>query len=99
VIEIVVHGEDIRRPLQIRHAYDTAHISDALDYLFRDQRFGAKTLVRGLHLSATDADIAIGRGERVEGPAVLLLLAASGRRAALDDLTGPGCQLLEQPMK
>jgi uncharacterized protein (TIGR03083 family) len=98
VIEIVVHGEDVRRPLQIRHAYDTAHISDALSYLSRDHRFGAKTLVRGLHLSATDADIAIGHGERVEGPAVSLLLAASGRRAALEELSGPGCQLLTQRM-
>lgn len=98
VIEIVVHGEDIRRPLQIGHAYDTTHVADALSYLSRDHRFGAKTLIQGLHLSATDADIAIGQGERVEGTAVSLLLAASGRRAVIEDLSGPGCRLLEQRM-
>lgn len=98
VIEIVVHGEDIRRPLQIRHAYDTTHIADALSYLSRDHRFGAKTVTRGLHLCATDADIAIGHGERVEGPAVSLLLAAAGRRPAVEDLSGSGCQLLTQRM-
>lgn len=99
LIEIVVHGEDIRRPLQISHTYDTAHIADALSYLSRDHRFGAKTLTHGLQLCATDADIAIGHGERVEGPAVALLLAASGRRPALDDLSGPGRPLLGQRMK
>lgn len=98
VIEIIVHGEDIRRPLQIIHAYDTTHIAEALRYLSRDHRFGAKTLVEGLQLCATDADIAIGYGARVEGPAVSLLLASSGRRSATDDLSGPGCQLLAQRM-
>ncbi|WNG81725.1 maleylpyruvate isomerase family mycothiol-dependent enzyme [Mycobacterium sp. ITM-2016-00316] len=99
VIEIVVHGEDIRRPLQIAHAYDTTHIAHALSYLSRDHRFGAKTLIHGLQLCATDADIAVGQGDRVEGPAVALLLAASGRGAAVDELSGPGCQLLEQRMQ
>jgi uncharacterized protein (TIGR03083 family) len=99
VIEIVVHGEDIRRPLQIAHAYDTTHIADALSYLSRDHLLGAKTLIHGLCLCATDADITIGHGERVEGPAISLLLAASGRRPAIDELRGPGCQLLRQRMK
>ena len=99
VIEIVVHGEDIRRPLQIAHPYDTTHIADALSYLSCGHRFGAKTLIHGLQLCATDADITIGHGERVEGPVVALLLAASGRRPVIDELAGPGCQLLRQRMK
>jgi uncharacterized protein (TIGR03083 family) len=99
VIEIVVHCEDIRRPLQIARAYDTTHIARALSYLSRDHRFGAKNLIQGLQLCATDADIAIGQGGRVEGPAVSLLLAASGRRQVVDELAGPGCQLLRQRMK
>lgn len=96
IIEIVVHGEDIRRPLRIEHDYVTTHIADALRYLSRDHRLGAKTLIDGLELRATDVDIAVGQGARVDGPAVSLLLAASGRRAALGDLSGPGCQLLKQ---
>lgn len=99
LIEIVVHGEDIRRPLQILHAYDTTHIAYALSYLSRDHRFGAKTLTRGLQLCATDVDITIGHGERVDGPAATLLLAASGRRAAVDDLAGPGTKLLGQRIR
>lgn len=96
LIEIVVHGEDIRRPLQIAHVYDTTYIADALSYLSRNHVFGAKTVVQGLRLSATDADITIGHGQQVQGPAVSLLLAASGRRAAIDDLSGPGSPLLRQ---
>lgn len=30
VIEIIVHGEDIRRPLHIEHAYDPTHVGEAL---------------------------------------------------------------------
>lgn len=47
VIEIVVHGEDIRRPLQIARIYDTTHIADALSYLSRDHRFGGENTDRG----------------------------------------------------
>jgi hypothetical protein len=36
----------------------------------------------GLGLHPTDADVALGQGQRVEGPAVSLLVAAAGRRAA-----------------
>jgi uncharacterized protein (TIGR03083 family) len=94
IIEIIVHGEDIRRPLQISHGYCTSHIVEALHYLARDQRSGGKTRLKGLALRATDADIVLGHGERVEGPAVSLLVAAAGRRAALSDLSGPGHQQL-----
>jgi uncharacterized protein (TIGR03083 family) len=94
VIEIIVHGEDIRRPLQIGHDYSTTHIAEALDYLAHDHRSGGKARLTGLQLHATDADVALGQGQRVEGPAVSLLVAAAGRRAALSDLSGPGHQQL-----
>lgn len=96
IIEIIVHGEDIRRPLGIRHNYVTTHVADALRYLARDHRFGARTQLNGLKLSATDIDIVVGHGEWVEGPAVSLLLAACGRGAALADLSGPGHEQLRQ---
>jgi len=99
LIEIVVHGEDIRRPLHITHTYETTHLAEALTYLSHDHLFGAKTLVQGLQLVATDADIVRGRGQRLEGDAVSLLLAAAGRRTAINQLSGPGCELLRQRMK
>lgn len=99
LIEIVVHGEDIRRPLHITHAYDRTHLGEALTYLSRDHLFGAKTLVRGLQFVATDADIVLGHGPRVEGDAVSLLLTAAGRRIVINQLSGPGCEQLRQRMK
>lgn len=90
LIEIVVHAEDIRRPLQIHHDYSTTHLAEALNYLTRDRLSGAKARLTGLRLHTTDTHVQVGSGDRIDGPAVPLLLAASERRAALDDLSGPG---------
>jgi len=99
LIEIIVHGEDIRRPLQIHHDYSTTHITEALGYLASDRRSGGKTRLAGLRLHATDANVVVGDGDQVEGPAVSLLLAATGRRVALADLTGPGRQRLDRRLR
>lgn len=66
----------------------------AVTYLFGDRPSGGKQRLKGLALTATDADFSIGDGALVKGPAVALLLAASGRSALLDQLSGPGSRLL-----
>ena len=53
-------------------------------------------LTDGLYLEATDIEWSIGEGELVQGPAALLLLAMTGRPAALDHLTGSGVEILRQ---
>ena len=55
---------------------------------------GGKRRVAGLTLRATDTDWSHGSGPLVEGPAVSLMLATTGRRAALEDLRGPGVETL-----
>ena len=55
---------------------------------------GSKKRVAGVTLKATDTDFSHGSGPVVEGPALSLLLATTGRKPALDDLTGPGVELL-----
>jgi uncharacterized protein (TIGR03083 family) len=101
IIEIIVHGEDIRRPLYISHEYSTIHIAEALDYLTRDGSSGAKVRLAGLRLHATDidTDTNVGTGQLVEGPAVPLLLAVSGRSVALPDLSAPGEQTLSDRLR
>lgn len=94
VIEIVVHGQDIRRPLGMRHVYSTTCIGDAIAHLFGDRPSGGKRRLKGLALTATDVDFSFGDGPLVKGPAVALLLAASGRSAVLDELSGPGASQL-----
>lgn len=56
---------------------------------------GAKQLVAGVRLRATDGDLVIGDGPEVRGPALALLLAVSGRKVGLDDLDGPGVSTLQ----
>ena len=94
VIEACVHGEDIRRPLGIAHTYPVGHIGPAITYFTKDRLSGGKARLDGLTLTAIDADFSVGSGPEVEGPAMSLLLAASGRRTALADLSGPGAETL-----
>src|ERR687894_355212 len=51
---------------------------------------GAFWRARGLRLLATDLDWVAGRGREVHGPAEALLMAISGRRGVVQELTGPG---------
>lgn len=96
LVEEVLHGEDIRRPLGLTHTYQPEAVVRSLRLQARTPASfgGAKELVAGIRLTATDADMSIGDGPDVSGPALSLLLAISGRRVALDELTGPGVATL-----
>jgi uncharacterized protein (TIGR03083 family) len=95
--EVVIHGEDVRRPLGIRHAYPPDAVRQTIDfYKGSNMLIGAKKRVAGLALQATDEDWQHGEGEAVEGPLLSLLLAMTGRGAACDDLAGPGGQTLRR---
>ena len=93
--ETLIHSEDIRRPLGIAHDYPSAAVVRTLDFYKKSNLIvGAKKRISGLTLKATDADWSTGSGPVVEGPAMSLLLAMTGRKQALDDLTGEGVQAL-----
>jgi uncharacterized protein (TIGR03083 family) len=93
--EIVVHGEDVRRPLGIEHSYTPEALREAIDfYKGSNMLIGSKKRIAGLALNATDDDWRHGEGEAVEGPLLSLLLAMTGRAPACDDLAGPGVQTL-----
>ncbi|MEO6700270.1 MAG: maleylpyruvate isomerase family mycothiol-dependent enzyme [Jatrophihabitantaceae bacterium] len=95
--ENFIHGEDIRRPLGIRHEYPVAAVTRVITYYSKlNALLGAKKRIAGLTLAATDTDYTIGSGPRVEGPAMTLLMATAGRSAVLDELAGPGLDLLRQ---
>lgn len=95
--EAFVHGEDIRRPLGITRAYPLPEVARAIAlYAKSNAIIGGKTRVAGLTLKATDTDFSVGSGPLVEGPAISLLLAASGRKSALDELSGPGVETLRE---
>jgi uncharacterized protein (TIGR03083 family) len=93
--EAFVHGEDIRRPLGITRSYPLPEVARALAfYAGSDVIIGGKTRVAGLTLKATDTDFSTGSGPVVEGQVMSLLLVASGRAVALDELAGPGLDTL-----
>ncbi|MEC5199316.1 hypothetical protein RCH21_001547 [Arthrobacter sp. PL16] len=96
LIEIVVHGEDIRRPLGIERPVLNLTLEEALIYLSGDRLSGGRRRLAGLELTATDEGFTIGSGQVVLGPALSLLLVASGRPAALENLQGPGLSLLQE---
>ncbi|MDT4961635.1 MAG: hypothetical protein QOF87_1282 [Pseudonocardiales bacterium] len=95
--EAFVHGEDIRRPLGIPHSYPLPYVARAIAlYAKSNAIIGGKTRVAGVTLKATDTDFSVGTGPLVQGPAMALLLAASGRKSALDELSGPGVATLRE---
>jgi uncharacterized protein (TIGR03083 family) len=96
LVEAFVHGEDIRRPLNMRRDYPSSHVATGLEYQLRTSvKFGGgKERAQGLQLVATDADVSLGTGAQVSGTAIALLLAVSGRSVRAEELTGPGAATL-----
>jgi uncharacterized protein (TIGR03083 family) len=93
--EAFAHGEDIRRPLGLEHSYPLPYVTRVISlYANSNAIIGGKRRVSGLTLRATDTDFSLGTGPVVEGPAVDLMLAASGRKRALANLTGAGVETL-----
>jgi uncharacterized protein (TIGR03083 family) len=93
--EAFVHGEDVRRPLGLTGNYPLPYVTRVIDlYGHSNAIIGGKTRVAGVTLKATDTDFTLGTGPVVEGPAVALMLIASGRKQALPELSGPGVEIL-----
>ena len=93
--ETIVHAEDIRRPLGIRHEYPADAVLRVADfYAGSNLIIGAKRRIDGLTLRATDASWSHGSGPEVSGPVLSLVIAMTGRGAALDDLGGDGVATL-----
>ncbi len=93
--EIVVHGEDIRRPLGIDYrAAEGALLAVADSYKNSNLLIGAKRRIAGLTLRATDSDWSHGDGPEVSGPLASLVLAMTGRKQSHGDLTGEGLATL-----
>jgi uncharacterized protein (TIGR03083 family) len=93
--EVVVHGEDIRRPLGVPEQVQTEAVVACLD-MYKGANFpvGAKKRIAGLRLIASDAEWSQGAGPEVSGPALSLLMAMTGRTAGLDGLSGGGVAVL-----
>lgn len=95
--ELVVHAEDIRRPLGLTHTYDPdGLLAVARFFATRDFAVNSKSLVGGLTVAATDTDFRHGSGPVVQGPLLALVMTMGGRSAHLGELTGDGVPELAQ---
>lgn len=94
--EILVHSQDIRIPLGIKDTGQANNWVPVLEFLLtpRARRGFVGPGLPELTWVATDADLSTGQGPRVEGPVAAMALAAMGRPALLDELSGPGRQVL-----
>ena len=88
---VLIHGQDIRRPLGIERDLPEGHLVPVAEFVSADRhRFGAKRRIAGLTLTATDVAWSCGNGPEVRGRAEALIMMMAGRSVALDDLSGEG---------
>ncbi|WP_186760075.1 maleylpyruvate isomerase family mycothiol-dependent enzyme [Arthrobacter alpinus] len=93
--EVVVHAQDIRRPLGLVGTPSIDALTQVAKF-FASRNFAvpSKSNATGLRLQADDGPFASGEGALVTGTTLALVMALAGRAAYLDDLHGPGGQVL-----
>lgn len=90
--DLVVHQQDIRRPLGRPRVIDQARLLHTLNHPNRwvyPRRF-----MRGLRFVATDIDWSHGAGPEVRGTGEALALVMAGRGVVVDELDGDGLSVL-----
>ena len=93
--EVIIHSEDIRRALGIEHSYPTDSVTAVADfYKGSNLIIGAKRRITGVTLRATDTEWSNGTGPEAAGPILAIVMAMTGRKPYLDDLTGDGVEVL-----
>ncbi|GAB2868914.1 maleylpyruvate isomerase family mycothiol-dependent enzyme [Nocardioides pacificus] len=106
--EIVVHAQDIRRPLGLRRTPSVEALTPVAEfYARRDFAVNSHRTVAGLELRADDGPFATGpssvqfpvtgslvTGSLVTGSTLALVMSMAGRTAYLDELDGPGTTVL-----
>lgn len=95
--EVIVHGDDIRRPLGIDNRPPTHAVTAVADFFARrDFTVASASSIEGLRLRADDGPFQVGDGPLITGTTIALVMAMAGRAAYLDDLDGPGVAELRQ---
>jgi uncharacterized protein (TIGR03083 family) len=93
--EVVVHAQDIRRPLGLSRTPSVAATTEvARFFASRDFTVASRSIIEDLRLEATDGHFAVGTGPLIRGTTIALTMAMAGRHAYCDDLTGPGAPTL-----
>jgi uncharacterized protein (TIGR03083 family) len=102
--ELVIHQQDVRRPLGLGRSIPAERLSIVLDFA-QTRAGGSATLAssrrrsKGLRLLAADTGWAAGAGPEVRGPGEALFMALNGRAHAVADLEGDGLPVLASRIK
>ena len=97
--DLLIHGQDIRRPLGLNRDFDEFRLVTALQFLASPKAklgFVQPKKVAGLRFVASDVDFVGGDGPVVRGTGEQLLLAFTGRTDVLPELSGEGAEVLAQ---
>lgn len=94
LVDGTVHHQDVRRALGHPRTIPAERLERILPAVPGNPRLGAGKRIRGLHLRATDVAWEHGSGPEVLGTGEALLMAMTGRPAAVDELGGAGQPIL-----
>ncbi len=95
--DIVMHTQDVCRPLDIEQSVESERARRILDFLAsgRASVITRPAWIDGLRLEPDDLDWSWGEGPAVRGSAAAMIMAIGGRSAVLDDVDGPGVDELQ----
>ena len=90
-----IHLRDCARPLGLPDDVSLDDWRMLLDWFPGGVRgLVPKDRLEGLQLLATDQEWSWGTGQQINGPSEAVAMAVAGRAVALDDLSGPGVDVL-----
>ncbi len=98
--DVLIHTRDIERPLGRPSRLDPTALRTVLEYACggKARGFVPPSRTKDLRFEAGDLDWSIGSGPSVVGTGEAILLAVTGRRAALADVSGSGVERLAQSL-
>lgn len=95
--EVVVHAQDIRRPLGLERVPAIEALTPVAEFFARrDFTVNSRRLASGLDLRADDGSFRAGAGEAVTGSTLALVMSLAGRATYFDELDGPGVAILRE---
>jgi uncharacterized protein (TIGR03083 family) len=93
--EVVVHAQDIRRPLGLARTPSVDALTPVAEFFARrDFAVASRTRVADLRLRADDGSFATGTGPLISGSTLALVMSMAGRLPYLAELDGPGVPAL-----
>jgi uncharacterized protein (TIGR03083 family) len=98
--EVVVHAQDIRHPLGLTQTPSVDALTPVAEFFARrDFAVPSSSRIADLQLQADDGPFTAGSGPLVTGSTLALVMSMAGRKPYLDELSGPGVQLLRTRMQ